>query len=157
MEEPLSNDELRELHRIAQEAALEAYPNPARIGCPGRDILREVAASPWPADHEAYNHIKECSPCLREMLELGKAMDREKKRRRLYRISAIAAGLVLICGIFIQWWKMQNASHSVGVIAQWNLQSASALRGVEDYQQRIHLEAPPRRGIIAVVLPLGSE
>ena len=70
MEEPLSNEELWELHRIVQEAALSAYPNPKRIGCPPHDILNEVAGKSWPADHPAYEHIKQCSPCLKEMLDL---------------------------------------------------------------------------------------
>ena len=163
MEEPLSDNELRELHRITQEAALKAYPNPDRTGCPGSDTLREVAASSWPADHEAYNHIKECSPCLGEMLEFGKALDREKRRRRLYRIWAIAAGLLVCFGITFQTWRIHIASTSsdgsqVAIIDRTiNLWDRDTLRGGG---QPVPLEAvslPANRVRVRVILPRLSE
>ena len=35
-------------------------------------VLEEVAAAPTPFKHPAYDHIKTCSPCLAEMLDLRK-------------------------------------------------------------------------------------
>ena len=68
----LPDDELQALHRFAQQAALHGYPNPERKGCPGIMVLEEVAAAPVPFKHPAYGHIKTCSPCLAEMLDLRK-------------------------------------------------------------------------------------
>ena len=68
--EEFTDEKLRELHRFVQQAALHGYPNPERAGCPGLRVLEEVAAAPAPFKHPAYEHVKHCSPCLREMLEL---------------------------------------------------------------------------------------
>lgn len=93
MEKPLSRDELRELHRITQEAALKAYPNPGREGCPGTDILRDVAKLKWPADNLSYEHIKYCSPCLRDMLLLAELGNKRRHQRTLIGIATAAAAL----------------------------------------------------------------
>jgi hypothetical protein len=72
-EEEFTDDDLRELHRMAQEAALRSYPNPERTGCPGSRVLEEVANARAPFHHPAYKHIKRCSPCLTELVEMRNA------------------------------------------------------------------------------------
>jgi hypothetical protein len=161
-ETPLSDDEFKELHGILQQAALAAYPNPERKGCPGAEVLMEIAHTAWPANHPGYDHVKHCSPCLREMLDMRREtiLARTRRRYRMYRI-AIAAVLVLAAGIGIILWSgiihHQEGSAQQAVIARWDLQNASAMRDLDDYQQPVHLEAPAKKGTIAVVLPLGSE
>jgi hypothetical protein len=78
--EPLSDEEIQEIHRFFQDAALREYPNPERIGCPGREILAEIANLTPPSLHPAYEHVSHCSPCLAEMLELrGQRIAREER------------------------------------------------------------------------------
>jgi len=113
-EAPLSDDEFKRIHRTMQELALAAYPNPERRGCPGTEVLREIANTSWPADHPGYDHVKHCSPCLREMLDLQEEIFLAKTGRgyRTYRI-AIAAMLVLAAGIgFAAWRRSQNPNSS---------------------------------------------
>jgi hypothetical protein len=155
-QEPLSGDELRELHRILQKAALQAYPNPERIGCPGTAVLREVAAASWPSDHEAYQHVKTCSPCLREMLELGEAIDRERRRRRMRNFSAIAAGILVISGISLQVWRMHLQTMSHAAIMNF---ATSVYRGAERTKQPVpEMQSYPRAQLLLTVnLPPGSD
>ena len=162
-ETPLSDDEFKKLHRTLQQLALAAYPNPERKGCPGPEVLREIARTSWPAKHPGYDHVKRCSPCLREMLDMQREvfLGTVRGRYRMYRIG-IAAVLVLAAAIgFIMWSSgvihHQGGSFQQAVIARWDLENASALRDFDDYQQPVHLEAPSKKGTIAVVLPLGSE
>lgn len=106
------DEQLRELHRFVQQAALHGYPNPERTGCPGLRVLDEVAAAPAPFKHPAYEHVKHCSPCLREMLDMraAKLLARSKRRHRLYRI-AIAAVLILAAGIGFMAWRSLGNRH----------------------------------------------
>jgi len=93
------------MHALFQAAALHAFPNPERIGCPGRTILEEIAGLPWPSQHPAYEHVKTCSPCLREMLELRAARVRASKKaiqRRVLWLAGLAAALLLCAlGLFL--------------------------------------------------------
>ncbi len=43
-----------------------ANPNPARLGCPGRNVLAQLAARALPIGHTGYCHLAQCSPCYRE-------------------------------------------------------------------------------------------
>jgi hypothetical protein len=95
MSETLSDDEFREFHRIVQEAALAAYPNPERLGCPGKGILREIANTPLPFKHISYEHVAKCSPCLREMLDFRSEFVSSRKRRRNMVTGAIVAAALI--------------------------------------------------------------
>ena len=81
--EEFTDDELRDLHRLVQQAALHSYPNPERKGCPGLRVLEEVANTRAPFQHPAYNHIKTCSPCLAEMLDLRKERMRAQRPEKI--------------------------------------------------------------------------
>ena len=43
-----------------------ANPNPARLDCPGRDVLAQLAGRSLPIEHAGYRHLAQCSPCYRE-------------------------------------------------------------------------------------------
>lgn len=47
-----------------------ANPNPARIGCPPRDVLTAIARKELPIDDPAHDHLANCSPCYREFRAL---------------------------------------------------------------------------------------
>jgi hypothetical protein len=47
------------------------FPNPQRIGCPGRDSLMSLAAGPGDAQSAmVLAHIRQCAPCFDELREL---------------------------------------------------------------------------------------
>ena len=57
----LSDDELLE------ELFSLGNPNPARVGCPPRDVLIELAHRLRPIGDPWYDHCGHCSPCWVEM------------------------------------------------------------------------------------------
>ncbi len=61
------------ISRAVQESILRNYPNPERKGCPGDDVVREVAARTELKTDDAWEHITHCSPCYAEFLEFKKA------------------------------------------------------------------------------------
>jgi hypothetical protein len=96
MAERLSQHELGEFLNSLQQAALEGYPNPERKGCPGTEILQAVARASAPFSHPAYEHVKRCSPCLREMLELqGSVTQLERSNAAKARMHRVIAGCSL--------------------------------------------------------------
>ena len=60
-----------------QKAALSAYPNPERRGCPGENTLQGLAVRS--ARHEEiegdehWKHVTHCRPCYQEYLDLRSA------------------------------------------------------------------------------------
>jgi hypothetical protein len=47
------------------------FPNPQRIGCPGPDVLRELAQPPAHTQlAHLLAHIRQCAPCFDELKEL---------------------------------------------------------------------------------------
>jgi hypothetical protein len=101
---PFSDKDLRDLRQLLQEAALQAYPNPKREGCPGTAVLDAVARTPAPFKHPAYEHVKRCSPCLKEMLDLRQqdlsAKKTSSRRKRKMAYAAIAAAALLATGLW---------------------------------------------------------
>ena len=64
------------LRQTVQDAILNDYPNPNRVGCPESAIIREVASREELTKDEAWEHITHCSPCYAEFLRF-----KEKSRQ----------------------------------------------------------------------------
>lgn len=62
------------LQREYQKAVEDSYPNPERRGCPGAEVLRDLAMRS--ARHEdierdeRWQHVIHCGPCYREYIDL---------------------------------------------------------------------------------------
>lgn len=143
-----------------QQAALAAYPNPERNGCPGSEVLADIARQSWSANHPAYEHVKHCSPCLREMLDMRTAnyLERTRKKYRMYWIG-IAAAVILIAGISFAAWRGFGNGNQHLQAAMLNF-ATSIERGVGSEQQTIPgaIQAYPRRALLMTMsLPPGSE
>jgi hypothetical protein len=98
----LSEADFKAFHRLVQDMALSAYPNPDRIGCPGHAALEEVASLPLSSRHElSQTHINRCSECLRELLAIRRRNYRQmvhlRRKRRI--LTACAASIILAAGI----------------------------------------------------------
>jgi hypothetical protein len=131
-ETPLSDEEFKKFHQVLRQLALAAYPNPERKGCPGTDVLRDVASLAWPADHPGYDHIKHCSPCLREMFDLQEEtwLAIMKRRHRRYKV-AIAAIVVLTAGLWSLTWIISSRRSNPGGTAT-NVASIAHLQRTAD-------------------------
>ena len=96
MNEVLSRTEDKKLVKALQAAAYNDYPNPGRIGCPTDiNILKALAAKKLHVTDPVIQHVAECSPCFREVMELR----RQQKRLRLIKVLGGLAGVLLIIGI----------------------------------------------------------
>ena len=167
MGESFSDDDLRDLHRMLQQMALAAYPNPQREGCPGSAVLDEVASAPIPFQHPAYEHIKRCSPCLQEMLNLRGPKVRARKAaalrgKKMWGITGILAACLFVAVSLL--WPVLSRNHNqfsfkpvTGATVVWNMQMISAHRGDDAESKQLRLNAPAQKEHISVVLPLGSD
>ena len=92
-----------QLTRVLQKAMLLSYPNPNRIGCRGTDVLREMAERKFPNEHPFWDeHVEHCSPCYKVFLDYRNEIlahwDREERNRKISRITAVTAIVLLVAG-----------------------------------------------------------
>jgi hypothetical protein len=167
----LSDSDYKQFHRLVQEMALRAYPNPDRIGCPGREALEEVASLTLSSRHELFQgHISHCSPCLAELLEIRRRKHREKMRARRTRwiVAAAASSIILAITITLIITGHQTATTPLITArkqpvaageqtARLNLSDETGLRSDERTRKtEIPHQLPPRRLNLSVTLPFGS-
>jgi len=102
MNEVLSRREDEKLVKALQAAAYHDYPNPARIGCPTDiKVLKALAAKKLRPSDPVIQHVAECSPCFRQVMELR----RKLKRLRLLKIFGGVAGVLLVATIAVVRYK----------------------------------------------------
>ena len=133
-----------------------ASPNPQRIGCPGKDVLRAAARKALEMDHAVYGHLAECSPCYRE-LRGYQQQDRQRSWLRAALATAATVALAFSVGPYV--------GRSLG-IGPWatltqtivlDYRSESASRSEAGEMARLP-KTLPRTKIAAIILaPTGSE
>jgi hypothetical protein len=91
------------LKNEVQQAILRNFPNPERKGCPGDEVVREVAARRELIEDDAWKHITHCSPCYATFLEHKEQIRRERRRRGLLILvgAAVAACLLIVAGAWL--------------------------------------------------------
>jgi hypothetical protein len=143
------------ISRAVQESILRNYPNPERKGCPGDDVVREVAARTELKTDDAWEHITHCSPCYAEFLEFKKAIRHGKAIRRRTAIGLLAAATAAIPIMVITRLNSRSYDRQIG---DWNLEASASSRGPgTDTGETAPQRAEKARGYIRVHLPLGSE
>jgi hypothetical protein len=160
-----SHERLRELHKLVQTAMLTAYPNPDRIDCPGSEVLQQIAALPRPWEHADYSHLMQCSPCLREMLDLRIAFSHQKRRlsfssiavavARHKRILAFATA-VLVCafviGTLVFLLRRPVSQREFAMVAV-DLTEAGTFRGSGDDDEPVLAKLPKKLDELHIALP----
>ena len=133
-----------------EQAFLNEYPNPDRIGCPGNAILKGLASRRLPISHPARMHIGQCSPCWREFRAFEANL---KKRRNWTIVGGIAALLfILALGPYLYWFSRQRQSEPTIAL---DFRSINPTRGPGQQQRsKIHLPASAVR--LVITLPWGS-
>jgi hypothetical protein len=77
MKDEIPKDQWDRLQREYQEAVQATFPNPERKGCPGAEVLQNLAARS--ARHEDieedqhWKHVIHCAPCYKEYLDFRAA------------------------------------------------------------------------------------
>ncbi len=105
----LSRQEEKELLRSGEDVLLSDFPNPDRLGCPGKELLRTLASRSQSlplADRNRYlDHMTCCSPCFSEFSAF---VDQARYRKRL-AVVGLCAVLLLTLGLTawltISQWK----------------------------------------------------
>jgi hypothetical protein len=70
----------RELLRAYNRMLHRDYPNPERIGCPGREVLQKMAFSIQLVTNSMLEHLGQCAPCVDELKELRSRLKIQKKQ-----------------------------------------------------------------------------
>ncbi|HEX4227720.1 MAG TPA: hypothetical protein VHZ07_03550 [Bryobacteraceae bacterium] len=91
------------LKDAVQQAILRDFPNAERKGCPGDEVVREVAARRELIEDDLWHHITHCSPCYATFLQDKDEIRGERRRRGLLILvgAALAACVLILVGV---WW-----------------------------------------------------
>jgi hypothetical protein len=128
------------------------FPNPERVGCPGREIVAAIAAHRMPLSKaEPYlDHLSSCSPCYRDFLQL----QAEYRRRRTRMVFAVAASVLIVVGLAT--WAILRPHGQQVEQAVIDLRDRSVARGTEIPPSEPPLEVPANVMRLQIYLPLGS-
>ena len=99
-DKPFSKKEERKLLDALGRVLSKDFPNPERVGCPSRDLLKGLAsrklslaeAEPW------MDHFGKCSPCFRDYTELRRLIERRRKLSYLGIAAVMSLRLASCCG-----------------------------------------------------------
>lgn len=158
--------EEREFLDLLAESALNDYPNPDRIGCPGDEFLRRLATDRKSVSlrDPRLDHVVHCSPCFREFTAFqAKAAKRTGKHKTILFAFAAAAALVIAVTLWIPFIHGRGNSGTQGanstpIVAQINLQDRSIVRGGSSGSgEKGTLHLPRGRLKLTVLLPFGSD
>lgn len=166
MSGPYSDEEWRKFNDELKKAVLRGYPNPNRIGCPGADVLKQLASRQLETQHPAYGHVMECSPCYQELLDIRASMPtpfpvavKPPSTPRWIWQTTVFAGL-LICGIliYIAFSRRAVSEGSKQEIAlNVDLQNWRVFRSDVPGKEKEPLILPRQRLDLTFSLPVGSE
>lgn len=108
----LSRQEEKELLRSGEDVLRSDFPNPERLGCPGKEILRTLASRSQSlalTDRSRYlDHMTCCSPCFSEFSVF---VDQARHRKRLALVGLCAALLLtlgLTAWLTISQWRSKQ-------------------------------------------------
>jgi hypothetical protein len=155
-----------------QEHALEANPNPERIGCLDRATLKAWVFTPEKLNltDPKYLHVLKCAECTRELIELRQLRNEQSARARIGVLarsssamnwrSAVFASVVLfglaVAGVI--YWRTHSeaappqVAQSTPVAVTIDLSHAGTTRGSDT--STVPVGVLPRRVVTAhVILP----
>lgn len=106
-ERPLNRAEERWFAENMRKVLSSEYPNPNRIGCPDRKIIRDLAFHRKVVDPETFSqislHMFKCSECYRDTLSFVEEYKKLRKQRRIRMVYALAASILIAVGIWSFW------------------------------------------------------
>jgi hypothetical protein len=99
-DEPLTPEQEKAMLDLFEQASLNDYPNPDRIGCPGSEFLKQLASNrrSIKLSDRRLDHVTHCSPCFREFVSFREGLRRAKTTRRavMTGVGALAAGVAIM-------------------------------------------------------------
>ncbi len=92
------------LGSILRRNLIHANPNPERLGCPDRKMIRDLAFHTGGVSAETFGRITEhifgCSPCAEDALVYAEEYSHERKQRRT-RLGAAAFATVVVLSVAV--------------------------------------------------------
>jgi hypothetical protein len=170
MAEQYSEDEWRKLYEEIQKSLLRGFPNPERVGCPGTDVLKQLAARQLPVDHPAYSHVMQCSPCYEDLMAIRPitrgAPDAPSTLSSSQRVSfsrawvAVFATVLIVFGS-LAYYALSRQFHRVPprqeIALNVDLQHWRVFRSDSPGKRKEPLAFPRQRLDLTFSLPVGSE
>ena len=134
---------------LIEKFFLHANPNPERVGCPGEDTLKAIAANTLSVQDPARLHLASCSPCYAEFQQLKEARNasRLKFKRRVLAAALAACFLFAVLGFHL---LTRNAAAPMAPIA------SSLVRTIDLYNVGTVRGAEPSRIADTVLLPAAT-
>src|SRR4051812_1972097 len=155
--EEFSPSEIEQLRRAFQEAALNDFPNPDRVGCPSdKTVLKAIALKTLPLSDPAWRHTARCSPCFREV----KAFEDEAKSASNRRMAALAvtAVILVVTALFFYRERFLPRPSAAAETATMDLRRYSAFRSEGEKPNDGSEPLTLNRGhlTVSVLLPIGA-
>ena len=138
--------EERRLLELATDYVRSGFPNPERLGCPGSEALKSIAARhlEFPEAEDIVDHIATCTPCFIEYNAI-----RRRSRRRLVGGTALCCfvGLLLI-GLILRLATPTRPQNET--VAH---QPPTAIKAVLDFRNRTVVRSDGKRSPNEPVAP----
>lgn len=149
------------LKDAVQQAILRNFPNPERKGCPGNEVVQEVAARRKLIEDDVWHHIIHCSPCYATFLECKDQIRAGRRMRGLLILAgaALAACVLIVVGVWLARVLPGHHTEQTTLVAEnrtvnlydWDAQRGGALKEGQEI-------ALPRTLVrVRVILPRFSQ
>ena len=161
-----SGDEDRRVFEAGRRYFSTAFPNPNRVGCPGKEMLRAIAFRTMERSKakEWDSHLMQCSPCFVEYVAIR---DQARRIQRIRRLATAAAIVIVSVGLWFAFKSKILHTPSNGQIADHgaaetyqpklaDLRDLAPLRGVEG-KTPVPVDLTRSHLALTLYLPTGSE
>jgi hypothetical protein len=159
-DDSLTPEQERAMLALFEQASLNDYPNPERIGCPGRDFLKQLAR-----DHrsiklsdERLDHVAHCSPCFREFVVFRDQCRSKTNTRRgvIAGIGSLAAVLAVV--IAVRRPRPEPAANIESRLIDIDLRRFAPTRGTDSAASTNppQIDLPRTRLRLRITLPFAS-
>ena len=154
-EEGLTPEQRRTTLELFEKAALNDYPNPERLGCPGSEFLRRLAndRKSIPLSDPRLEHVARCSPCFGEFVQYRDYVKHRVTARRAV-IGLVAAAAAAIAGLAVK--ATIGPAHVEYEHAEINLLASGAQRGANSQPTTAATSLPRKPLDLAITLPFAS-
>ncbi len=143
------------ISRAVQDSILRNYPNPERRGCPGDNVVREIAERTELNADVLWEHITHCSPCYATFLAFKQESRAKTVIHRRAAIGLLVAAAATVPIVVITRSNSFNYDRQIG---DWNLEASASSRSADIASETVSQQRASRlRGFIRVHLPLGSD
>ena len=155
-EERLTPEQRRAMLELLEKSALNDYPNPERLGCPGSEFLRRLATDrkSISLSDPRLQHVARCSPCFSEFVQYRDAA----KRGIMTRRTAIGIGGAVAAAIagFAVKSTLGPSHHLEYERVEINLLTSGAQRGTDSQGSVAPVDLPRKPLDLAITLPFAS-